>query len=68
MTLQEIKNSDKMFLTAKDIAEVLQTDPAKIRMQAQTRPETLGFHVTVTGSRVKIWRKPFLRYIGEATE
>lgn len=65
VTLEEIKNSDSLFLTAKDISEVLKTDPNKIRMEAQTRPQALGFPVTVTGTRVKIWRKPFLKFIGE---
>ena len=67
MTLEEIKASDKLYLTPAEVAEVVGADPAKIRETAHRDPRLLGFHVTVTGSRVKIWRKPFLEYIGEKT-
>lgn len=65
MTIQEIKNSEDMWLIPADIAEVLECDPNVIRRQAQDDPSKLGFPVTVLCSRVKINRKGFLRFIGE---
>lgn len=64
MTLEEIKNSDKTVLTANDVAPVLRCDPQCIRIMARENPALLGFPVTVVGSRTKIPRLPFLRYMG----
>lgn len=65
MTLQEIKDSDAIFLTPRDVAPVLQTDPHLIRLMARSDPAKLGFPVSVIKSRTKIPRVPFLRWIGE---
>jgi len=66
MTLEEIKNSDALWLTPADVAPVIGCDPNKLRMTAHENPALLGFPVTVVGTRVKIWRKKFLEFIGEA--
>lgn len=63
MTLSEIKQSDKAVLIPADVAEVLGCDPNNIRLAAHQRPELLGFPVIVVGSRVKIPRVPFLKYV-----
>lgn len=65
MTLEEIKRSDAVFLIPSDVAPVLECNPNFIRRAAHDAPELLGFPVTVIGTRVKIPRKPFLRFIGE---
>lgn len=65
MTLSEIKASDKLTLTAADVAPVLGSDPQVIRIQARIEPEALGFPVIVAGNRVKIPRLPFLAFVGE---
>lgn len=65
MTLEEIKRSDKAFLTAADVAEVLRSDAQGIRYMAQHDPEALGFPVVRIRTRTKIPRVPFLRYLGE---
>lgn len=65
MTLQEIRESDKVFLTCKDVSELLQSDPANIRAQAHEDPSKLGFSTIVIGSYVKIPRIPFLKFIGQ---
>lgn len=65
MTIQEIQNSDHLWLTPADIAPVLECDPNLIRRQAQEDPSKLGFPVVVLCSRIKINRKGFLRFIGE---
>ena len=64
MTLKEIINSDKDVLVPKDVAEVLRCDPYRIGLMAKQRPELLGFPVIVVGSRTKIPRIPFLRFMG----
>ena len=63
MTLEEMKQSDAAFLVATDIAPILGCDPCTIRVAARQRPDLLGFPVTVMGSRVKIPRLPFIRYV-----
>lgn len=65
MTLDEIRASDKIFLTPTDVAGVLAADAQSIRLQAREFPEALGFPVICVGNRTKIPRKPFLRFLGE---
>ena len=67
MTLAEIKSSDEVFLNAADIADVLQADPATIRLAAKQRPELLGFPVCVCGRRVRIPRLAFIAFVEGAT-
>lgn len=68
MTLDEIRASDKTFLTPADVAGVLAADAQSIRLQAREFPEALGFPVICVGNRTKIPRKPFLRFWGEEAE
>ena len=65
MTLDEIRASDKTFLTPADVAGILAADAQSIRLQARELPEALGFPVICVGNRTKIPRKPFLRFLGE---
>ena len=65
MTLEEIKASEALWLTPADVAPVVGCDPNKIRETARQNPLLLGFPVTVVGTRVKVWRKRFLEFIGE---
>lgn len=64
MTVSDIQSSDKIFLTPSDISDVLECDPQSIRVMARQAPELLGFPFTIVGSRMKIPRIPFLRFIG----
>ena len=63
MTLQEIKGSTKPFLTPREVAGVLGSDPQTIRVTARTAPERVGFPFTFTGNRMKIPRIPFLVFM-----
>lgn len=65
MTLEEIKNSNELWLTPADVAPVIGCNVNALRMTAHENPALLGFPVTVVGTRVKIWRKRFLEFIGE---
>jgi hypothetical protein len=67
MTLTEIINSTKETLTPADVAPVLNCDPHSIRVQARDCPERLGFPVVRVGSRTKIPRQQFLRFMGVTT-
>lgn len=60
MTIESVRLLKCDFLTAKDIASILQCDPQSIRTQARRNPKALGFPVIVTGRRIRIPRKPFL--------
>lgn len=66
MTIQEMQQSEKLFLTPAEVARVLNCDPQAVRIMARTKPERLGFPVTVVGTRTRIPRVPFLRYLGVA--
>ncbi|MGN0517097.1 MAG: hypothetical protein ACI4II_00050 [Acutalibacteraceae bacterium] len=65
MTLQEIQESDKIFLVPTDVAAVLGMSANSLRLQAQQDSSKLGFPVIVAGTRVRIPRVPFLNYIGK---
>jgi len=64
MTLEEMKDSTKLFLTPTEVAPVLGADPHTIRCTARQRPDLLGFEFTFSGNRMKIPRIPFLRFCG----
>jgi len=63
MTLDEIRACPREFLIPSEIAPLLGVDPQDIRVCAKQCPERLGFHVSVIGSRVKIPRRAFIRWI-----
>lgn len=64
MTIEQIQNSDKLFLSPVEVAPVLGSDPHTVRCTARQRPELLGFPFTFSGNRMKIPRIPFLRFLG----
>lgn len=64
MTLDDIRNSRKEFLTPAEAAPVLGVAPQSIRVAARLNPALLGFPVMVVGSRTKIPRVPLLRFLG----
>lgn len=63
MTYSELLNSDKDFLNPKDVAEVLGCDQYRINIQAKEDPEKLGFPVCMIGTRVRIPRLGFIRWM-----
>lgn len=64
MTREEIIQSEKEFLNAADIADVLGVDPQSIRAQAAFKPALLGFPVVRIGARTKIPRRQFVKFMG----
>lgn len=63
-TIEELINSDKVFLTPSDICGVMGCNPQTIRVTARQRPDLIGYEFTFSGNRMKIPRIPFLRYLG----
>lgn len=66
MTLKELAQLDCAFLTPTQAAPVLKCTPYFISLMAKTEEnrKALGFPVIRIGTRTKIPRVPFLRYMG----
>jgi hypothetical protein len=67
MTIEEIRKSDKAMLTPKDVAELIGVTPYTINVQLREDKErgesTFPFPAFLVGTRVKIPRLPFLKFI-----
>ena len=68
MTLEEIKRSNKDFLIPSDVAEILGCDKYSINVQVsediKNGVNSLGFPVIKIGTRIKIPRRSFLKFMG----
>lgn len=64
MTMDEIRRSNQVFLTADEVAPVIGCNPQAIRVQAHADPLKLGFPVVVIGRRVRIPRAGFIEALG----
>ena len=63
MTLKDVVNMDKAYLTPAEAAEILECDPHAIRIAAKKAPEQLRFPTILIGNRVKIPRLPFVEFM-----
>lgn len=63
MTLNDLKVMDDVFITAEDAAKIMKVNPHSIRVQAKEDPRMLGFPCSVVGTRVKIPRIPFIKFL-----
>ena len=63
MTLENVKAMSTEVITPAVASELLGCDPQWLRIAARTRPDLLGFPVIVMGSRVKIPRRAFIRFM-----
>lgn len=63
MTLEDLRKVDRDWLLAREVAPILGTDPHSIRVWAHQRPESMGFPVSVIGSRVRIPRRAFIAWM-----
>lgn len=63
MTFEEIKALDQEFLYADDIQDILGVNPNTLREQAHNDPGKLGFPVMVCGTRVRIPRRAFIKFL-----
>ena len=65
MTLEQIEALPVEILTCQQVAPLLGANPATIHGQAMERPDLLGFPVICAGRRVKIPKRPFVRFMRE---
>lgn len=63
MTWNELLASEKPFVLAQDVAQIIGTSEHAIRVQARDDPGSLGFPVTRIGSRTYIPRPAFIRFV-----
>lgn len=63
-SLEDLRSCTAAVLTPVQVADVLGCDPHWIRVAARDNPELLQFPVQRVGSRTKIPRIPFLRFMG----
>lgn len=63
MTLDHIKAMECETITPAVAAAVIGCDPQAIRIAAHTEPESLGFPVVVMGTRTRIPRRAFIRFM-----
>ena len=68
MTLAEIKEMTSETIAPAVASRVLGCDPQWIRIVAREHPQRLGFPVVVLGSRVKIPRVGFIRFMEGETK
>ena len=66
MTIEEIKNSSRTYLTVCDIGKIVGIRPDKLRYQALTDSTKLGFPVCVADKTVRIPRVAFLTWMNGA--
>lgn len=63
MTINELYQMDKEFLSVADVASIMRCSPQILNRTALEEPEKLGFPVIRVGKRAHIPRRAFLRYI-----
>lgn len=63
MSIKEIMESAKDVLTPSDIAEVLGVKPYSINLQAKQDITKLGFPCSLIGTRVRIPKNGFIRWL-----
>ena len=67
MTLDDIKNMKREMLSPAIVAKVIHCNPYYITIQARTNPAALGFPVSVQGTRTRIPRRAFIKWMEGAT-
>lgn len=68
MSIDELRALPGETITPAIAASVLGCNPQFLRLAARERPELLGFQVCCIGSRVKIPKAAFIRFLTGETE
>ena len=63
MTWEEIKASDRLILTAQDVAPVLNCDPQTLRLAVREQKDLIGFNCSMIGKTLRIPRLAFIRWM-----
>ena len=66
MTIDDLRNSTKDFLSPTEVGKIPHSDPQSIRVTARQRPELIGYPLTFSGNRMKIPRIGFLSWLTQA--
>jgi hypothetical protein len=64
LTIEQMLTTTQNIFVPTEVASVLNMNPHTIRVFARKAPHLLGFPVIVIGSRTRIPRVPFLKYLG----
>ena len=62
MTLHDIAQIDREFITVAEASAYFGCNPQKLREQAHRDREKLGFPVSIIGNRVKIPKDAFVKF------
>ena len=62
--LRDLMKIQRDYFKPEEVAKVLGCHPQTIRIAVKKHPEKLGFRVIVIGTRIRIVRASFLRYMG----
>ena len=63
MTLNDLKDIEKDFLTCKEVSEILHVNQSRLHTIAVSAPDKLGFPVSCVGNRVIIPRIGFIKWM-----
>lgn len=63
MTIADIKSMTSLTITPEQAASVIGCRAQNIRVAAAQKPELLGFPVIRVGTRTKIPRLPFIKFL-----
>lgn len=63
MSIEELLQSNKDFLTPVEVSKILHSDPQVIRTTARQAPHLIGYPYTFIGNRMKIPRLGFIAWL-----
>jgi hypothetical protein len=62
-SIDEVNALEREYLTPRQASGILKCTPYAINIQVKLEPESLGFPVIILGSRVRIPKKPFIKFL-----
>ena len=68
LSLNEVRQMERDMLTPDIVSRVVGCSPMTLRLTARQFPERLGFPVIVMGSRVRVPREAFIKFMEGAAE
>ena len=63
MTIEELAALPSEVLTCQQVAPFLKCNPYTLNLTAKQKPQLLGFPVNVIGTRVRIPKQAFIRFL-----
>ena len=62
-TISDLESIPRDYLKVSEVCSVIHTKPETFRGQAHQAPQKIGFPVIVIGSRIKIPKIPFIKFM-----